>query len=132
MTANKITVVMQRIEKIFFSTDKPSSLTSVNATIENAQIRQVAIMLRKIQPIADDKFIGNLKATVINRHVDFAAARLIKERANFYAVCLFVEEVINKVIHRRSGIDNVLNEQKVASFGVVVEVFENVDLAGGV
>ena len=108
------------------------SFSAVNTAIQNAEIRQIAIVLREIETVADNEFVGNVEAAIVNFNVDFTARRLVEERADFDAVRLFVHEVINKVAHGRAGVDNVLNEQNVASFGVVIEIFEDVDLAGGV
>ena len=107
-------------------------LAAVDAAFQNAQVRQIAVMLREVQSVADNEFVGNFKAAVIDFHVDFAARRLVEQRADFDAGGLLVEEIIDEVIHCRARIDDVFDEQDVAAFRVVVEVFEDVDLAGGV
>ena len=72
-------------------------------------------MLREIQSVTDNEIIGNFKAAVINRNVDFAAARLIEERTNFYAVRLLVKKIFDKKIHRSAGVDNVFHKQNISA-----------------
>ena len=89
-------------------------------------------MLREVKPVANNEIVRDFKAAIINLNVDFAAARLVEKRANFYAVRLLVKEIIDKVIHGRAGVDNILHEQNVAPFGVVVKIFEDIDFAASV
>ena len=89
-------------------------------------------MLREVEPVADNELIGHFKAAVINLNVNLATARLVEERANLDAVGFLVHEVIDEEVHSRAGINDVLDKQEVASFGVVVEVFEDIDFAAGV
>ena len=89
-------------------------------------------MLREVKPVANDKFVRDFKAAVVNLNVNLAATRLVKERANFDAVSLFILEVVDKEIHSGARIDDVLDKQDVAPLGVVVEVLEDIDFAASV
>jgi len=56
----------------------------VNVRVQNAYERKIAIALRKIKPVADDKKIGNLKADVIGADFFDAAAWFVEQHADFY------------------------------------------------
>ena len=88
-------------------------------------------MLREVETVADNELVGNFKTAVVNLNVNFAATGLVKERANLYAVSLFVHEIIDKKIHGCAGVDNIFDEQNIATFGVIVEIFEDIDLTAG-
>lgn len=86
-------------------------------------------MLREVKPVADNEIVRNFKAAIINFDIDLAAAGLIEQSANFYAVSLLVKEIVNQIVHGRAGVDNIFDEQNIATFGVVVEVLEDIDFA---
>ena len=88
-------------------------------------------MLCEVKPVADNKIIGNFKAAIINLDINFAAARFVEKSADFYTVRLFVKEIFDKKIHRRAGVDNIFHKQNISAFGIVVEIFENIDFAAG-
>ena len=50
----------------------------------NTNVRQIAILFRVIQTVADDKFIRDGEANVIRRDRFFTATRFIEEHANLH------------------------------------------------
>ena len=61
-------------------------LKLIGFRLQNSHIRQIAVTLVEIQPIAYDKFIGYLVAYVISVNRRFPAGRLVKQGAKLNAL----------------------------------------------
>ena len=89
-------------------------LKLIGFRLQNSHIRQIAVTLVEIQPIAYDKFIGYLVAYVISVNRRFPAGRLVKQGAKLNA---FTASLFEQVFHITQGvaaIDNILHNQDMA------------------
>jgi hypothetical protein len=83
--------------------------------IQDGQIGKIAIFLLVVEAIADDIFVRNLKAYVVDRHIFFTALRLAQQGADLnglrFAFLLRPDEMLG----RQSGIDNIFDQQHIPS-----------------
>lgn len=60
--------------------------------------------------------IGNDKPVVIDRDVDLATVRFAKQRADSDAGRLARLDVVDEVIQRQAGVNNIFDDQDVPAF----------------
>ena len=62
--------------------------------LHETDVRQVAILLGVINPIADDELIRNLKTDIIRVECDESTGRLVEERTDFQLARLMERHVL--------------------------------------
>src|SRR5581483_203942 len=99
--------------------------------LEDADVGEVAVELVKVQTVADDEFVGNIKADVIEFDFDFTTPSFVQKGANFEAGGVAREECFGDVIEGAPGVHNVFDDEHMAILDAGVQVHEDANDAGG-
>ena len=75
----------------------------------DANIRKITILLRIIQAISDDEFVGDRESQIVCLDGFQATGRLIQEGRNAQGLGLVGEQNVAEISERQPGIKNVLN-----------------------
>src|SRR3954464_6226311 len=76
-------------------------------------VRQVAITLGEIEPVADREPVRDLEADVPRDHLDLAPLGLGEQRADLQRARIAGPQVAHQVLQRQAGVDDVLDDQDV-------------------
>src|SRR3954471_10508015 len=99
--------------------------------LQRSDERQVAVLLRVVQAVADDELVGDVEAEVADVEVHLLDAFLAQERGDLERGGLASGEVPQQVFERQARVDDVLDDQDVEVAEVVIEVLEDAHDAGG-
>jgi hypothetical protein len=92
------------------------------------QVRQVAVALVDVEPVADEELVGDGEADVPHRQVlDEAAVRAVEERDGRERARAAQPEGADEVVERQPGVDDVLDNEDVPALDARVEVLEEPD-----
>ncbi|MNC69857.1 hypothetical protein D3C75_1205990 [compost metagenome] len=80
-------------------------------------------MLRIVQAISDDKFVGDFDARIFNFYVGEAAGRLVEYGADAHTERAAVQEMLFQMLQRQTGVDQILNKQDMAAADIGIDVF---------
>src|SRR5205085_1910692 len=100
--------------------------------IEHTHIRQVSVPLREVEAVADHEPVRDLEADVAHGDVDLPALRLRQKRTDFQRRGLSRLQVAHQIGEGETGVDDVLDDEDLASLDVDVEVLENPHNSGRV
>ena len=95
--------------------------------VERGDVRQAPVALRVVEAVADRKPVGDLEADVAAADVRLAPGRLREERAHLERRRLSRFEVPDEVREGEARVDDVLDDQDVASLDDRVEVLQDPD-----
>src|SRR5262245_56172950 len=93
--------------------------------VEDTNIGKVAIDFIVVKAIADHEVVGDGKAYPVHRHDDFTAFGLIEQGNDTEGSGLAFLQNPHQIIECIAAVDNVFDNQDVASFNRLVEVLEN-------
>src|SRR5581483_3931645 len=106
-------------------------LCGFHGLLQDTDVAQVAVILREIESIAYDEFVGDLETDI--RHLDRAlsAIGLIQQGrdAQRFGAALF--QYVDQVVQRDAAVDDVFDDENVMAFNGYVEVLRHFHLAGG-
>lgn len=108
-----------------------STLTFVDLGIKDSDVGQVVVPAFVIQAVADHEHIGDIKAVVVDRHIDRARTTLGQERTDLDRLGAQLAQMLEEPRDRQSGIDDVLDDDDIASLDVGLDVTLDGDLATG-
>ena len=92
------------------------------------KVRQVAVALVEVEPVADEELVRHDEADVPHRQVgDEAPVRAVEERCDRERPRRAQLEQAAQVVQRQAGVDDVLDEQDVAVADVEGQVLEEAD-----
>src|SRR5918999_1099919 len=100
--------------------------------MEDRDVRQVAVALREVEPVADHKAIRDLESDVADVDVDLTPLRLGHQRADLQRGRIARLQRAHEVGERQARVDDVLDHEHVSRLHVDVEVLEDADDARGV
>ena len=100
-------------------------LVCVDLRLQDADVGQVAIPLSVVQTVADDELVGHVEAGVltVDRYPLFA---FLAQSATISSDAgLRDDEVLEQVLERETGVEDVLAYEHVATLDGLVEVLED-------
>src|SRR3954468_2927753 len=89
--------------------------------LQRGHERQVAVALGEIQPVADGELVRDLESDVAREHLDLAPLRLGEQRADLQRGRVAGPQVAHQVLQCEPGVDDVLDDEDVASLDRRVE-----------
>src|SRR6266403_2641185 len=81
-----------------------SFLLEVASKRENTHVGQVPVAFGIVQPVTDDKFVGNREADVVGAHRCDAAIGLVQQHRDAQVLRLAMLEQLQEVLQRHPGI----------------------------
>src|SRR4249920_3924083 len=97
-----------------------------------ADIRQVPVSLREVEPVADHEPIRDLEADPADVDVDLPPGRLRHQRGDLERGGLAGLEVADQIGERQPGVDDVLDDEHVPALDVDVQILQDAHDAGAV
>src|SRR5215469_8574102 len=98
----------------------------------NADIREIAIALIKIEAVADHEFVGDDEAGVIGFDIGDAALNFVEEHGDAQVFGLALFEQAQQVFQRQAGIEDVFHHKDRTPFNAHVEVLDHFHFTGRV
>src|SRR5579859_671716 len=99
---------------------------------QNANVGQVAVALGVIQAEAHDKFIGNRETNVVRLDRRDAALGLVQQNGDAHLFWLALLKNVQEVAQRKTGVENVLDDDDGFSFDAGIEIARESYLSGSV
>ena len=96
-----------------------------------ADVRQVAVALGVVHAIADDKEVGDGESDIIGVDLFEAAGGLVKQGSDAERFWMLLEKQLAQVAEGEAGIENVFDDENVFALDGLVEIFDQLDCAGG-
>jgi len=91
---------------------------------DDGDVRQVAVLLRVVEAVADDEAIRDGEADIFHLDVDLPARRLAEKACRAQRLRVATAQDILQVVERQAGVDDVLDDHDVAAVERRVEVFQ--------
>src|SRR6266576_6460086 len=91
---------------------------------------QVAVALGEVEPVADDKVIGDLETKIIDIDVLFAPLKFIEQRHQLNTGGATRFEICQQVGKGQTSVNDVLDYEYVATFYGHVQILHYADFAG--
>src|SRR3990170_3083177 len=99
--------------------------TRVHLGPEHPDEREVAVALPVVEAVSDDEAVRDGEAEVIDRDLHQPAGRLVEERADAQRGGVLPVQVADEVVEREPGVDDVLDDEDVATLNGAREVLED-------
>src|SRR5207253_3767045 len=96
----------------------------------NANIGQVPVSLRVIQPVAHNELVRNAEPYVISLNRLFAPRRFIEQSGNAKSFRLTRQNQLLQIRERKPGVENIFDEDYVFSLDRLIGIFGEANLAG--
>src|ERR1035441_9855739 len=96
-----------------------------------ADIRQVAVALGIVQAVADNEEVGDGEANVVGLDLLQTAGGLVEQRGDTQGFGVLLQKELAQVREGETGVENVLDHEHVLAFDGRIEVFDELDRAGG-
>src|SRR5258708_2991924 len=107
------------------------SLLAIHGRLEHTDVRQVAILLRVVEAVADDEAVGNVEAQVGRLDHLVARLRFIQQRADAHAGWAALLQALHQIAQREAGVYDVLDDQHVLPRDRRLQILEDAyDTAG--
>ena len=101
----------------------------VDLRLEDANDAQVPVELAVVEAVADDELVRDREADVVDRDLDEPPGRLVEQRADAQRARVLAAQVADQVVEGEAGVDDVLDDEDVASVDARREVLEDPDQA---
>ena len=98
---------------------------AVDGRRENRDARQGAVVFGVVEAITDNELVGNVETNQGNLDINLGSGRLAKQRDNLDRRGTAGLEVRNQPAQGQARVDDVFDDQDVATKNVGVEVFED-------
>src|SRR5438094_7785071 len=95
-----------------------------------ANIRQIVVSLRIIQPVAHNELVRNAEPYVISLNRLFAPRRFIEQSGNAKGFGLTRQNQLLQIRERKHGVENIVDEDYVLSLHRLIDIFVQANLAG--
>src|SRR5262249_47497688 len=105
----------------------PPDLTPSSAMLLHADERDVAVLLRGVETVADDEAVLDLEAEVVDGDLRPRAGRLVEQRAELDRRGVAGGEVVEQVAHGQAGVDDVLDDDHVLVLDRLGEIAGDLD-----
>ena len=96
-----------------------------------ADVGQIAVALGIVHSIADDEEVGNGETHLVGFDLLQASRRLVEQRGDAQGFRMLLKEEFAQVGEGEAGIEDIFDQQHVLAFNGCVEVFDELDCAGG-
>jgi hypothetical protein len=107
---------------------KTSGRESSGGGANEPEVRQVAMALVELEPVADEELVRDREAHVAHRQVvDEPPVRPVEERRDVQRAGAAKGEGADEVVHRQPGVDHGVDEQHVAPRDLGVEILQEAD-----
>ena len=83
--------------------------------LQDADVRQVAVVVGVVEAVADDKFVGDLEAAHVGLVALRVPCRLVEEGDGRDGRGIARAEELAQVLHREAGVDDVFDDDDVAA-----------------
>lgn len=93
------------------------------ARLHNPNLRQVPELFGIVQSVADDEFVGDFDAAVVDGDVGKAAGGLAEDGADADTSGLTESKELLEMLQGQAGVDHVLDEEDMFAADVGVDVF---------
>src|SRR6185436_7292612 len=97
---------------------------------DDADVREIAVLLGVIESVAHDEVVLDREADVFHRHLNPAPRRLAQQTRRPQRLGVAHAEDVVQVVQRQAGVDDVFDDNDVASVERQIEVFRQLDLTG--
>src|SRR6185436_5585044 len=87
---------------------------------QHTDIRQMPVLLGKVQPITDDEFVFDGEADVTDFYVDLPARWFTQETRGAQRLRIARAQNLLQIMQRQAGVDDVLDDNHVAALETVV------------
>lgn len=91
--------------------------------LHNPHLRQVAVLFGIIEPVADDEFVRNLNAAVVDGNVGEAAGGLAENGADADAGGFAEGKELPQMLQGQTGVDHILHQKDMFAADVGFDVF---------
>jgi hypothetical protein len=92
------------------------------------QVRQIAVALLEIEPVAHEQLVGHREAHVADGHVlHEAAIRAVEECHRSERGGVAERERLAEVVERQARVDHILDDQDVAAGDLRIQILEEAD-----
>ena len=98
------------------------------AQLQDADVAEVAIALRKIQAVADHEFVGDLKTDVVRPDLLDPRRSFTQQRSHVQRAWIALQKNPLKIGQGAAGIQDVFDEDRVQAFDAVVQILGQPDL----
>ena len=102
----------------------------VNLGLEHADVRHIAVLLRVVEAVADDEFVGHFEACEVRNDGLGAAGGLVEQRHDRHAGSALGHKVILEEVERVARVENVLDDDDIAARDVLLEIARDLHDAG--
>src|SRR5699024_5548942 len=107
-----------------------SLVVGVNVRVQGPHIGQVTVAFGVVKAVADDKFIRDIKAHVVQVNIGGNYLRLAQQGNNFQGLRVTAFEVAQQPGQGQAGVDDVFDDQHIAAFNFTVQVFKDAHYTG--
>src|SRR5215207_8557466 len=108
-----------------------ASPAAVHLGLQRADERQVAVTLGVVQPVPDHEHARDVEAGVLHLDVGLELLGLVEQGADLQGGRAPAAQVLEQVVEGQAGVDDVLDDEHVATLDLAVEVLEDADDARG-
>ncbi len=98
---------------------------------EDANVFNAAIAFGVVHAVADDELIGDFEGYVVGFDGDEATLGLVEAGGDFERCGFVLEHEAAKIAEGEAGVEDVFDDDDVFAFDGVVDVFDELDGAGG-
>jgi hypothetical protein len=98
---------------------------------EEADVVDVAVSLGVVHAVADDELVGNFEANVVGLDGDQAAIGFVEAGGDLQRCRFVLEHESAEITEGESGVEDVFDDDDVLALDGVVDVFDELDGAGG-
>src|SRR5258708_4289981 len=98
--------------------------------IEDADVAEVSVVLRIVEAVTDNKFVGDSKSNVVGMDSLDAALGLIEKRRDAQSLWAALLKDALKIVQRKAGIENIFDQNYVQARDAGVQVLGEPNLAG--
>ena len=87
---------------------------AVGSRVDNADSGEFPVLFIKVDPVADNEFVGDNKPGVGNSNGVFTAFRFVEQCENLHGRRMHLLKIIGYALHRKSAVDNVFDKQNMS------------------
>ena len=98
---------------------------------EETDVVYAAVALGVVHAVADDELVGDLEGYVVGFDGDEAALGLVEAGGDLERGRLVLEHEAAEIAEGEAGVEDVFDDDDVLAFDGVVDVFDELDGAGG-
>ena len=102
-------------------------MPGVDVRLQDPDIGQVTVTSREVEPVPDHEGVGNLEAEVVGVHVHAPPTRFVQERHYLDAGRIARAQVLQQIVQRQAGVDDIFYHQDVTAFDTFIQILEEIE-----